>query len=64
MQQEYCWIGIWSDDKNARVYHSRQTGGGLRWKSYPYGDRPNPIELDPNGSQYLYCLCAEGIFDD
>jgi hypothetical protein len=61
---EYCWIGIWSDDKNARVYYSSQTGGKLRWKAWPYGNWPDPIELDPNGSEYLYCLYAEGIFDD
>jgi len=61
---EYYWIGIWLNDKNARVYYSSQTGGRLRWKSCPYGDWPGPIELDPNGSQYLYCLYAEGIFDD
>ena len=39
-------------------------GQSDRWKSYPYGDWPDPIELDPNGSQYLYCLYAERIIDD
>ncbi|MCI0535519.1 MAG: DUF4082 domain-containing protein [Verrucomicrobiales bacterium] len=58
------WLAIWSNDKDARVYYSSQTGGRLRWKAYPYGNWPDPIEMDPNGSEYLYCLYAEGTFDD
>jgi hypothetical protein len=60
----YYWIAIWSDDVNARVYYTSQTGGLLKWIASPYGDWPNPVALDPNGSQYLYCLYAEGTFDE
>ncbi|MBI4663125.1 MAG: DUF4082 domain-containing protein [Verrucomicrobia bacterium] len=56
--------GNWSDDKDARVYYSSQTGGRLRWVARTYGEWPDPIALDPNGTEYLYCLYAEGTFDD
>lgn len=61
---ELYWLAIWSNHKDARVYYSSQTGGRLRWKASPYGAWPDPIEMDPNGTEYLYCLYAEGTFDD
>jgi hypothetical protein len=60
----YYWLAIWSDDQNARVYYTSQSGGTLKWAPYAYGDWPDPIVLERNGSTYLYCLYAEGTFDD
>jgi hypothetical protein len=60
----YYWLAIWSDDQNARVYYTSQSGGTLKWAPYAYGTWPDPIQLEPNGSTYLYCLYAEGTFDE
>jgi hypothetical protein len=59
----FYWLAIWSDDTNARVYYTSQSGGTLKWAPYAYGDWPDPITLEQNGSTYLYCIYAEGTFD-
>jgi len=61
---QYYWLAIWSDDRDARVYYTSQSGGMLKWAPYTYGDWPDPIVLEANGSTYLYCLYAEGTFDE
>jgi hypothetical protein len=61
---QYYWLAIWSDDVNARVYYTSQSGGTLKWAPYAYGEWPDPIALEANGSTYLYCIYAEGTFDE
>jgi hypothetical protein len=61
---QYYWLAIWSDDVNARVYYTSQSGGTLKWAPYAYGEWPDPIALEASGSTYLYCIYAEGTFDE
>jgi hypothetical protein len=42
----------------------RQRRYQARWENLAYGDWFDPIVMEPNGSQFLYCLHAEGTFDD
>ena len=59
----YYWTAIWSDDTNARVYYTSQSGVTLKWAPYAYGESPDPIALDANGNTYLDCIYAEGAYD-
>jgi hypothetical protein len=56
---QFYWLGIWSDDANARVYHSGNTGT-LRWGRYDYGGWPDPISTTSGGS-LNYCIYASGF---
>ena len=52
----YYWLAIWSDDANARVYYSANTGT-LRASPYNYGTWPDPISTTV-GSSRRYCIYA------
>jgi hypothetical protein len=52
----YYWLAIWSDDVNARVYYSGNTGT-LRSKPYNYGAWPSSISTT-FGSSIGYCIHA------
>jgi hypothetical protein len=52
----YYWLAIWSDDANARVYYSSNTGT-QRWTPCNYGTWPDPISTSGVGSR-RYCICA------
>jgi O-glycosyl hydrolase len=53
---QYYWLAIWSDDANAQVYYSGNSGA-LRWGRYDYGSWPDPIATTGSGS-YNYCIFA------
>ena len=53
---QYCWLAIWSDDANARVYYSGD-GGTLRWGRYDYGAWPGSLTATGGGS-FDYCIYA------
>jgi hypothetical protein len=55
---QYCWLAIWSDDANAKVYYS-DNSGTLRWGQYNYGSWPNPLATSGNGA-FNYCIFAQG----
>ncbi len=52
---QYCWLAIWSDDPNARVY--AQPGGTIRWGRYDFGAWPDPLNLT-GGGDMTYCIYA------
>ena len=54
----YYWLAIWSDDANAGVYYS-DNSGTLRWGQYNYGTWPNPIATT-GGGDLDYCIYAAG----
>ena len=53
---QYCWLAIWSDDANARVYYSDDRGT-LRWGRYDYGAWPGSLTVTGGGS-FDYCIYA------
>jgi len=54
----YYWLAIWSDDANAGIYYS-DNSGTLRWGQYNYGTWPNPITTT-GGGNLDYCIYATG----
>ena len=55
------WIGIWSNDQNARIH--MDTGGSLRFAPYPFGAWPTTINLTGT-SAVTYCIYATGPSQD
>ncbi|MEI7929359.1 MAG: DUF4082 domain-containing protein, partial [Verrucomicrobiales bacterium] len=55
------WIGIWSNDQNARVH--MDTGGSLSFAPYPFGAWPTTVNLTGT-STVTYCIYATGPSQD
>jgi O-glycosyl hydrolase len=55
---QYYWLAIWSDDPDAAVYCTEDSGT-LSWGRYNYGAWPNPI-ITSGGNHLNYCIFAAG----
>ncbi|MBE0540497.1 MAG: DUF4082 domain-containing protein [Verrucomicrobia bacterium] len=55
---QFYWLAIWSDDANAEVYHSGNTGT-LRYGQYNYGNWPDPLATTDGGT-FNYSIYASG----